>query len=362
MAMQKSLDKLGQGSAIECRDGLIGLLNAIQKGPSENKLNPTELSHVLAVLEQHSGDPAVQRWGAATLEELFRRSAVPSDMGCAAISALVSGAHANLEAIEVQRWCFSALACSLTVGEEDWDTKLLAVHMLQQDALTVIVKAMQLHNKSPSLLECASSLVSCIVMEGGDAAADEAFRTGCLGLILSTLAATLEKSDREPNSLTADAALQQACLRALWAICESNGELGATEIAADDGFESVISILAQDKGNAEVHKWCASLLQSLLAQGGELVAESAMLAMAAEALVASLALFETHLEVVERCAAALATLAANGPDAAVSVLEAGGRRIKIGYVFGVLGMQIEPMLIYARKQSLTWREPPRGCT
>lgn len=325
MAVQKSLDKLAGGSAVECRDGLVGLLNAIQKGPAEEtELAAASISQVLEALLQHLADSAVQRWGAATLEELFRRSAIRSDMAFHATSALVSGAQANLEAIEVQRWCFSALACCLTVGEDDSpDRNVLAVHMLSQDTMSVIAKSIRLHSTSPSLLDCAASLVCCMVMEGGEAVADEAFQTGCLRLILSTLAATLDKPG-ESNSLTADASLQQACLRALWAICESNGELGATEIAADDGFESIISILAQDQGNAEVHKWCASLLQSLLAQGGDLVAESAMLAMAAEALVASIAMFGTDLDVIERCAAALATLAAYGPDAAVSVLEAGG--------------------------------------
>eukprot|EP00438_Fugacium_kawagutii_P033302 Skav219631 [mRNA] locus=scaffold628:233586:235816:- [translate_table: standard] len=207
--------------------------------------------------------------------------------------------------------------------------------MLEQDVMTVVASATRLHGQSPSLLDSAASLVSCLVMEGGDTAADEAFRTGCLHSILSTLTATLETSEGEgSNSLTGDASLQQSCLRALWSICEANGELGATEITADDGFESIIKILAQEKGNCgevnvntqvlEVHKWCASLLQSLLAQGGDLVAESALLSSAAEALVASIALFGTDSEVAERCAAALATLAAYGPDAAVSVLEAGG--------------------------------------
>lgn len=338
--VQKSLEKLAQGSGVAARDGLIGLLNAIQR----SSLSP-ELASALPVveaMEQHPGNSAVQRWGAATLEELFRRSFVHSDVACRAVSALVSGARANLEAIEVQRWCFSALACSLTMCEEDAsDSNVLAKHMLEQDAMTVVASAIQLHGQSPSLLDSAASLVSCMVMEGGDTAADEAFRTGCLHSILSTLTATLETAEGEGgNSLTADASLQQACLRALWAICEANGELGATEIAADDGFESIINILAQEKGKGncgqvhtmeadmevlEVHKWCASLLQSLLAQGGDLVAESALLSRAAEALVASIALFGTHVEVVERCAAALATLAAYGPDAAISVLEAGGR-------------------------------------
>lgn len=329
--VQKSLEKLAQGSAVAARDGLICLLNAVQSSSAP------ELAAALPVveaLEQHPGNSAVQRWGAATLEELFRRSSVHSDVACRAVSALVSGARANLEAIEVQRWCFSALACSLTVCEEDAsDSNVLAKHMLEQDAMTVVASATQLHGQSPSLLDSAASLVSCMVMEGGDVAADEAFRTGCLRSILSTLTATLETGEGS-NSLTADASLQQACLRALWAICEANGELGATEITADDGFESIIKILAQEKGNdgmevnmevLEVHKWCASLLQSLLAQGGDLVAESALLSSAAEALVASIALFGAHVEVVERCAAALATLAAYGPDAAVSVLEAGGR-------------------------------------
>lgn len=332
--VQKSLEKLAQGSAVAARDGLIGLLNAIQSSSSPELALP-----VVEALEQHPGNSAVQRWGAATLEELFRRSCIfHSDVACRAVSALVSGARANLEAIEVQRWCFSALACSLTMEEDASDSNVLAKHMLEQDAMTVVASAIQLHGQSPSLLDSAASLVSCMVMEGGDTAADEAFRTGCLHSILSTLTATLETAEGDgSNSLTADASLQQACLRALWAICEANGELGATEITADDGFESIIKILAQEKGKGncgmedmeaevlEVHKWCASLLQSLLAQGGDLVAESALLSRAAEALVASIALFGTHVEVVERCAAALATLAAYGPDAAVSVLEAGGR-------------------------------------
>lgn len=331
--VQKSLDKLALGSPIECRDGLICLLNAIQKGGTSagtaaDLVAPSVSQRVIEALEQHSGNSAVQRWGAATLEELFQRSAVRGDMTCHAVSALVAGARANLEAIEVQRWCFSALACSLTVcGEEEdaSDSNVLAMHMLEHDAMTLIASSIQLHERSPSLLECAVSLISCMIMEGGDAAADEAFRTGCLSSILSTLARTLDPEDDElGNSLAGDAALQQACLRALWAICESNGELGVTEIAANDGIESIVSILAQDKGNADVHKWCASLLQSMLAQGGDLVAESAMLFKAADSLVASIALFRTHVEVIERCAAALATLAAYGPDAAVSVLEAGG--------------------------------------
>ena len=146
-----------------------------------------------------------------------------------------------LKPLEVQRWCFSALACCLTVGEDDSpDRNVLAVHMLSQDTMSVIAKSIRLHFHISLLagLCCLSCL--CMVMEGGEAVADEAFQTGCLRLILSTLAATLDKPGEE-HSLTADASLQQACLRALWAICESNGELGATEIAADDGFESIIS-------------------------------------------------------------------------------------------------------------------------
>ena len=347
--VNKALDRLAQAeaSATHCRDGMICLAHALQRGSTnETGLNGFDagtaalISHrIVQALHKHLEDAEVQRWGAAALEELFRRMAVlnkqDSQVNAAnyqdAISALVAGARSNPTSVDLQRRCFSALTCVLTEaeGEDDaCDSSIIVSHILEQDAMTVLAGAMKLHATSPSLLECALSLISCLVLEGGVIAADEAFRTGCLQATLSTLASTRDPADGEDegegSALLSDASLQQACLRALWAISES-GELGVTEIAADSGLESVISILAQD-GSAEVHKWCASVLQSMLAKGGQdgLVAESAQLLNAAEALVTSIACFGDHLEVVERCAAALATLAAFGPDAAVSVLEAGG--------------------------------------
>lgn len=348
----ESLDRLAQAeqdappSATQCRNGMICLVHALQREVNKTGLTSGSISsisqRVVQLMQQHLEDSEVQRWGAATLEELFRRTPGPgrADQDTAAwamtfrdaISALVSGAQASPAAIDLQRRCFSALICLLTTDDEDdaFDGSILASHMLEHEVMSLVAGAMQLHALSPSLLECAVSLISSLVLEGGDVAADEAFRTGCLKATLSTLARTLDNSENDDqwqgSCLVADASLQQTCLRALWSVSES-GELGVTEIAADTGLESVISILSQD-GTAEVHKWCASVLQSMLAKGGSdgLLAESVMLLNGSEVLVASIARYVDHLDVIERCAAALATLAAYGPDAAVSVLEAGGLR------------------------------------
>ena len=286
--LEQTLDRVAKAP----RDGLIMLLKVIQKSPAAALASGAVSRHVVDALQQNLENREVQRWGAAALEELFRRCAVVDPESAAA--ALLAAARAHLPAVEVQRWCFSALVCALELGEEtETDSVVLTMRILEQDAMSLLASALQLHKGSPSLLESALSLVACLVMDGGDAAADEAFRTGVLGSVLSTLSQTLDTAPESPDgggfALAADASLQQACLRALWAISESNGELGATEIAADNGLEVILATLKQEQAHVDVHKWCASVLQSLLAQGGDLVAESAVQQHAPEALVASLA-------------------------------------------------------------------------
>ena len=289
--------------ATKSRDGLIRLLQAIQRHDLESEDLQAAPERVLSSMDMHLTDGAVQRWGAEALDVLFRRSAIQGAAKDQAVSALIAAVTSNAKAAEVQRWCFSALTSSLNTSDG------LAIQILEQDVMGLVANAMQSHPESPALLESAAGLIGWIVLEIGEAAADQAYDTGCLRLLQSIL----QSSEDVP--------LKQSCLRSLWAVSESNGELGATELAADSGLESAISILT---GEPELRRWAASLVQSMLAKGGRLVAESALALNAAEALVTAMAVHCDDLETLVRCTAALATLAQHGPDCAVSILEAGG--------------------------------------
>lgn len=303
--VQKALDQVASQNATKSRDGLIHLLQAIQRQDLESEDLLAAPERVVSSMDMHLTDTAVQRWGAEALDVLFRRFAIQGPANERAICALIGGAKSNCKGAEVQRWCFGALTSSLALATSD----RLAILILEQDVMGVVANAMQSHPESPALLESAAGLICLLVSEAGEAAADQAYDTGCLRL----LQGILQSSE--------DTCLKASCLRALWAVSESNGELGATELAADSGLESAITILMQEP---ELHRWAASLVQSMLAKGGRLVAESALALNAAEALVNSMAVQRDDVSTVVRCTAALATLAKHGPDFAVSILEAGG--------------------------------------
>ena len=319
------LSRLTADSSTDVRDGLVQLQSLLKLVAKEQVLAACVSQHVAAAMQSHLANPEVQRWGAAILQEVFQRFGL---VGQRDVEVLLQAASLHGGALDVQRWCFSALLCALEVDgtDETSDSTVLACILLEKDALGVLAAASA--HKSPSLLERLYSLIAALLLEGGSDAADEATRTGCLGSTLATLKLTLgtatEVLEEETSTLVADLPVQLACLRVLWAICEANGELGATEIAAKDGLDIIIAILHECGPAVDVRKWSASVLQSLFAQGGELVVETAVQLEAAEALVMSLACSLNSQEVAERCAAALATMASFSDEAGLAVVEAGG--------------------------------------
>ena len=320
------LGRLGAESPAEVRDGFVQLLGVLKRAQKEDVVQASVSEHVAAAMESHSTSSEVQRWAAAVLQEMFQRFEM---VGQKDLALLLHAAAAHASSLDVQRWCFSALLCALEIdgADETSDSTVIACTLLQEGVLDVLASAFRAHD-SPSLLERVASLLAALVLEGGSDAADEATTTGCLASTLGTLQLTVGKADsEEASALVEDVPLQLACLRVLWAVCESNEELGATEIAAKDGLDIVVSILQQNglaSESPEIRKWSASVLQVLFAHGGELVVETAVQLEVAEALVMTLACSLNDLEVVERCAAALATMSGFSDEAGLAVAEAGG--------------------------------------
>ena len=319
------LAALGGSSPSEVRDGLVQLLTVLKRARKEDVLEASVSEHVATAMEKQSASPEVQRWAAAVLQELFQRF---EQVGQRDLELLLRAAGVHAKIVDVQRWCFSALLCALEISgtDEHSDSTVIACTLLQEGVLGLLAAAFQDH-ESPSLMERVASLLAALVLEGGDDAADEATRTGCLAAALTTLKLTAGNTTdnlEEMSALVADVPLQVACLRVLWAVCESNGELGATEIAAKDGLDIIVSVLQQSGRASDVCKWGASVFQALFAHGGELVVEAAVQSEVAEALVMALAHSLNDLEIVERCAAALATMSAHSDEAGLAVVEAGG--------------------------------------